>query len=542
MINFNISDIFEYEPSWKEIIESSKITKKKNINNKILIAVGAGGLKFHVKLETLIGTALAMRNASVEFLICNKLLDGCLMSTIDQFKNKDEYIKDKNKKLCNQCFNFGDSYLTKTGLSVNYLGNYINQEFLKKFNIFFYKKFKNFSVSNLEKIKFEKINIGEHAKAGALRFLAKGELNVSDKLVLLNFVKSSFLSYFAFNNLLKKKKFDLVFLNHGIYVPQGIFVDVAKLNKVKVVTWSVSSRKSRFIFSHNDTYHRTLLNEPISNWENIHFRNKEKKLIQLYIKSREVGKNDWIYFHNPKPDFDIKKFFKKKNISQKKFIVTLLTNVIWDAQLHFQKNIFKNMMDWIIKTINFYKNNNNFQLVIRVHPAELTGSIPSNQSVLETLREKNIPLSQNIFLVGPEDKISTYALCKKSDLILIYGTKMGFEVATFGKPIIAAGEAWVKNKKISYDPKNKKEYFEMLERSKEIKISKARKERALRYAFHYFFGRSIAFNSFEYSPEKKLHIKFTNNSIKNLINNLDPGLNLVCDGILNDNEFIFKTN
>jgi predicted RNA-binding protein associated with RNAse of E/G family len=188
-----------------------------------------------------------------------------------------------------------------------------------------------------------------------LRFLAKGELNISDKLVLLNFVKSSFLSYFAFKNLLKKKKFDLVFLNHGIYVPQGIFVDVAKLNKVKVVTWSVSSRKSRFIFSHNDTYHRTLLNEPISNWENIHFRNKEKKLIQLYIKSREVGKNDWIYFHNPKPDFDIKKFFKKKNISQKKFIVTLLTNVIWDAQLHFQKNIFKNMMDWIIKTIKFYK-------------------------------------------------------------------------------------------------------------------------------------------------------------------------------------------
>jgi hypothetical protein len=542
MINLNISNIFEYEPRWKEIIESSKIIKKKNINNKILIAVGAGGLKFNVKLETLIGTALAMRNASVEFLICNKLLDGCLMSTIDQFKNKDEYIKDKNKKLCNQCFNFGDSYLTKTGLSVNYLGNYINQEFLKKFHIYFYKKFKNFSISNLEKIKFKKINIGEHAKAGALRFLAKGELNVSDKLVLLNFVKSSFLSYFAFNNLLKKKKFDLVFLNHGIYVPQGIFVDVAKLNKVKVVTWSVSSRKSRFIFSHKDTYHRTLLNEPVSNWENIQFHNKEKKMIQLYIKSREIGKNDWIYFHNPKPDFNIKKFFKKKNITQKKFIVTLLTNVIWDAQLHFQKNIFITMMDWIIKTINFYKNNNNFQLVIRVHPAELTGSIPSNQSVIETLREKNIPLSKNIFLVGPEDKISTYALCKKSDLILIYGTKMGFEVATFGKPIIAAGEAWVKNKKISYDPKSKKEYFKMLEKSKEIKISKARKERALRYAFHYFFRRSIAFNSFEYAPEKKLHIKFTNNSIKNLINNLDPGLNLVCDSILNDNEFIFKTN
>jgi hypothetical protein len=197
------------------------------------------------------------------------------------------------------------------------------------------------------------------------------------------------------------------------------------------------------------------------------------------------------------------------------------------------------MMDWIIKTIKFYKNNNSVQLVIRVHPAELTGSIPSNQSVLETLRKKNISLSKNIFLVGPEDKISTYILCKKSDLILIYGTKMGFEVATFGKPIITAGEAWVKNKNISYDPKSKKEYFDMLKRSKDLKINKTRKERALRYAFHYFFRRSIAFSSFEYFAEKKLHIKFTNNSIKNLINNSDLGLNIVCDGILNDNEFVF---
>lgn len=539
MINLNISNIFEYEPPWKKIIQNSKLIKKKNINKKILIAVGAGGLKFNVKLETLIGTALAMRNASVEFLICNKLLDGCLMSTIGQFENIDEYINDKNKKLCNQCFNFGDSYLTKTGLPVNYLGNHINQEFLKKFSNFFYKKYKNFSVSDLEKIKFDKINIGEHAKAGTLRFLAKGDLNSSDKLVLLDFVKSSFLSYFAFSNLLKKKKFDLVFLNHGIYVPQGVFVDVAKLNKVKVVTWCASSHKSRFIFSHNDTYHRTLLNERRTNWENIYFHNKEKNMIQLYIKSRETGKNDWIYFHNPKPDFNIKNFFKNKNISKKKYIVTLLTNVIWDAQIHFQKNIFNNMMDWIISTIKFYKNNNSIQLVIRVHPAELTGSIPSNQSVIETLREKNIPLSKNIFLVGPEDKISTYILCKKSDLILIYGTKMGFEVATFGKPIITAGEAWVKNKNISYDPKSKKQYFDMLKRPKELKINKARKERALRYAFHYFFRRSIAFNSFECFTEKKLHIKFTNNSIKNLINNSDLGLNIVCEGILNDNEFIF---
>ena len=50
-----------------------------------------------------------------------------------------------------------------------------------------------------------------------------------------------------------------VCFHHGIYVPHGITgVMVLKLN-VPLVNWSTAYRKQRFIFSHGDTYHHTLL-------------------------------------------------------------------------------------------------------------------------------------------------------------------------------------------------------------------------------------------------------------------------------------------
>ena len=41
---------------------------------------------------------------------------------------------------------------------------------------------------------------------------------------------------------------------------------------------------------------------------------------------------------------------KKNNKSAK--IISMFTNVFWDAQLHFKDNIFKDMLTWIHETIN----------------------------------------------------------------------------------------------------------------------------------------------------------------------------------------------
>ena len=85
-----------------------------------------------------------------------------------------------------------------------------------------------------------------------------------------------------------------------------------------------------------------------------------------YLKDRDSGKQDWEKFNN-NPINNIETLKKAKKLDDRP-IISLMTNIIWDAQLKFDQNIFKNQMEWIIKTVDYFKNKKSLQLVIRVHP------------------------------------------------------------------------------------------------------------------------------------------------------------------------------
>ena len=71
--------------------------------------------------------------------------------------------------------------------------------------------------------------------------------------------------------------------------------------------------------------------------------------------SRRLGTNDWIFF-NKDNKYNFNEICVKNNINKNKKIILLLTNVIWDARLHYASNAFSSMIEWIIFTIEYYKN------------------------------------------------------------------------------------------------------------------------------------------------------------------------------------------
>ncbi len=106
--------------------------------------------------------------------------------------------------------------------------------------------------------------MGEHAWAGALRFFATGSLDEEPlaEPIVRRYLQSALLTAFATRRLLRAIHFSSTVVTHGIYVPWGIIAEVSRQENVRVSTWNVAYRKRRFIFSHDDTYHHTLLNEP----------------------------------------------------------------------------------------------------------------------------------------------------------------------------------------------------------------------------------------------------------------------------------------
>jgi hypothetical protein len=257
-----------------------------------------------------------------------------------------------------------------------------------------------------------------------------------------------------------------------------------------------------------------------------------------YLRSRWWGFNDWVHFVG-KPEVRVEALSKKLNIDLTKPTIGMLTNVMWDAQLHYPSNAFPNMLDWVLKTIAYFAKRPELQLLIRVHPAEVRGTLLSRQPIIAEISRAFPELPSNVILIPPESSAGTYALMEQCDSVLIYGTKAGVEVTSLGIPTIVAGEAWIRDKGITSDAQSEAHYTQLLDQLPlNARLTDEQVLRARKYAYHFFFRRMVPLETVE--PHKG-YPPFTLrlSRLADLAPGSDVGLDVVCDGILEGAPFVF---
>jgi hypothetical protein len=257
-----------------------------------------------------------------------------------------------------------------------------------------------------------------------------------------------------------------------------------------------------------------------------------------YLKSRWTGTQDWIWFHE-KPQFEIDEIARQIGVDFSKPCIGLLTNVVWDAQLHYPANAFPNMLEWIMATIRHFARRPELQLVIRVHPAEIRGTVRSRQLVAEEIARAFPKLPPNVFVIPPDSDVSTYAAMLQCDSVIIYGTKTGVELTSMGVPVLVAGEAWIRNKGVTLDARSAEHYFELLDQlplGHRMEADAVR--RARKYAFHFFFRRMIPLPMMA-AAEGKSPFRVDIQSLDELRPGRSNGLDVICDGILSGSPFVY---
>jgi hypothetical protein len=280
-----------------------------------------------------------------------------------------------------------------------------------------------------------------------------------------------------------------------------------------------------------------MLTEPASAWESIELSPEIKTSLLAYLNSRRLGTGDWIWFHD-QPREDIDAVLGDIGVDPSKPYVALLTSVVWDAQLHYRSNAFPDMLSWVFDSIEYFARRPELQLVIRVHPAEIRGLIPSRQKLADEIARRFPSLPANIFVVPPENQASTYALCERSNVVLIYNTKTGVEVSSLGLPVVVAGEAWIRGKGFALEATSPADYFAILENLPLAhRLDAATQDRALRYAYHFFFRRMIPLPFIR--EKEKLTFSADIRYDRDLAPGNYPGLDVICDGILEAKPFIY---
>lgn len=514
---------------YRDEINNIKKNNKKN-NKKILIAPLVNADQTLICLHSLLGVALDLKGCEVDYLVCDMTLPACT-NAINQVINEKDFLENGPKKVCNSCYDCSFTLFNQVDNNFLKLSNYLkNEDFVNIENLS-----NKLTMDEIIGFKEENINIGEHCLAGTLRFYGIGNINLKKNSleVLRKYFKSAILTKVAFSKAINLKKYDCVIVDHGLYIPQGIITEVAKNKGVSTKVMWQGYKENSLLLSDGVTYHKSLITESEKDWKQYNFTNSKREKILKYLEERNLGLTDWFSF-NKQPDMDWEKF-KIDNEINKKNIFTLMTNVIWDAQLKFEQNIFKDQMEWILTTLEYFKNKNDCNLIIRVHPAEIRGDVPSAQKIEDEINKNFGELPEHIKLVKPDNKISSYKLGKESNTILVYATKLSFELPCFGKNVIVCGEAFGKNKGFTYDPTSKEKYIKLLDElpfNKEL--NKELVSLAQRYAYHFFFRRSMLLNSIEKVENQYPPFKLKDNFIKIFRDKSDPGLEKACESILDD--------
>lgn len=504
-------------PNWRGLVESDWHEPVANAAKRVLIATGTGSNWACSALESLMGVALTLRGADVRFLLCDGVLPAC-QECDRQWLSESAFVRRGPKSLCATCYRPARAMLAPLGLPVLRYGQFLSDHDTTEDTSVF----------------------DEHAMAGALRYFGRGTLPEGPigAGIFERYQRAAGVTATVMRRLIAEQRPDVVVFHHGIYVPQGVVGAVLREAGVRVVNWGPAYRKSTVLFSHGDTYHHTMIEEPPTFWEGMARSERHEKRIMDYLQSRWTGGNDWISFQGS-AEQDGRAIAGRLGLDMTRPVIGLLTNVIWDAQLHFRKSAFPSMLDWLFASIEYFESRTDVQWVVRIHPAEVLGSVPSRQRAADEIAQRFGSLPPHIKVIGPEEKVSTYALMALCDSALVYGTKTALELACTGLPVVVAGEAWCRGKGFTIDVSSPEEYRQVLETLPLAKrLSNDQITAARKYAYHFFFRRMIPVRALDpNTPFGPYRVKVQ--SLEDLMPGADPGLDLICEGILSGKPFVF---
>ncbi len=168
-------------------------------------------------------------------------------------------------------------------------------------------------------------------------------------------------------------------------------------------------------------------------------------------------------------------------------VVLLPTNVLGDTATLGLTIFSQSMSEWLQRVISYLAGRPEVQVVVRIHPAETWTVGPSVSEIIDQVLPE---LPSHIRLIGSREKVNTYDLMEIADLVLVYTTSVGLEMATRGIPVLVSGRAHYRNKGFTLDADSWDDYFAklgaILKNLPASRLTPAQVELAWNYAYIFF--------------------------------------------------------
>ena len=299
----------------------------------------------------------------------------------------------------------------------------------------------------------------------------------------------------ALYDWLRAEKPDLLIVPNGTILEMGVAYKIAKVLAIDTVTFEFADQQKRIWLAQND---EIMSHNTRDLWHGLGYQALPEKAKHALMELFGARKNArlWGSFARQWQQTPIQggASVRESLKLDEQPLALLATNVLGDSLTLGRQRISETMAEMIVKTVDYFIQHPEAQLLVRVHPGELK---THGTSMVEVLESAYPSLPENIHIIRPEDKTNTYDLMEIADLGLVYTTTVGMEMAMSGLPVIVTGKTHYAEKGFTLDPSTWSEYESMLDTvladPKAARLSDSQMEQAWLYAYLFFFEFSLPF-------------------------------------------------
>ncbi len=459
---------------------STKKTKIENNLDKKSFLFNTQYIWGFSELEFMSAAQLQLSGHDVKVIIC----DGLPYS-------EKEIVGLPSIRSYKRCFSRTKRYCKAYGISFVTINSFLsNQDRREAYDL------SQQDLKDIESYKKNNINLGEYAKRNHSHYF-KGDIKPKGEYedIFRKAFESAYLIETAISKILSQHNGYEILSANGRYIQTGIPIELNKNLGNSFYTYEVFRQGNGVIVDKNRCSMEQNMDDVWSELKSSILSNND--LERLYhsfdMQQKSINLEDKLWDEN-RIDNE-KEIISLLGIDLTKKIIVCYPNVFWDSVHMGLNSVSNDLTAWLEDMINFVKENDKFQLIIRTHPAELKAesNIQSKFTISESLNELFEEMPSNVIIVEPTSNVSSYALANIANANIVWNGTIGLELALRGtKPIVIA-DAYYANKGFTIDFLNFEDlvkYLNDLEEKPTINIEEKRLVEI--FSYHIRFNRKFS--------------------------------------------------
>lgn len=355
----------------------------------------------------------------------------------------------------------------------------------------------NGTINDLKKYKYNNQNLGIGVVSSLISYFHNSQFNTNKNFnIIKKCLQSSAIVYEITKIILKQNDPEIIVtFNNRFFATNSVILAAKKFNK-KILRHERGSNFKKYEIFEKDVHDYKFRSSKILRyWKKSKCKNKEKIANSYFVKKRKgksLGRDLGLNFTS----------YQKNNFNWEKKLkrIVYFTSTSYEHEAisyEIGKNYWNNQIE-VIKDLIKVSKKFNLDFVVRMHPKPF--KLKSNIDEEDII---DLCLKNNIRVIKPEEKISSYNLIDSSDYISHYGSNIGIEATYWNKISISFRKSYYFTHNVDYQPKN-------LNELKKLFLKKIKPKPKLNCLPHGFYFLTFGKNYKHFKPHNYYDISYKN--------------------------------